>query len=150
MIKHTLILGIEERDELSKLIKTGKSSANKLAHARILLDADESQGIGRTDDEIAERQLVSPKTVQRVRIAAVEQGISAALSRKSNSNPKPRKMDGEKEARLIAICCSSPPDGRASWTMKLLANELVSLEVFDSVSSSTVQRALKKMNLSHG
>lgn len=73
MIKHTLRLTIEERDELSKLIKTGKSSANKLAHARILLDADESQGICRTDIEISERQLVSPKTVQRVRIAAVEQ-----------------------------------------------------------------------------
>ena len=150
MIKHTLRLTIEERDELSKLIKTGKSSANKLAHARILLDADESQGIGRTDIEISERQLVSPKTVQRVRITAVEQGISAALNRKPNPNPKPRKMDGEKEAQLIAICCSTPPEGRSTWTMKLLANELICLEIFETVSPSTVQRSLKKMNLNLG
>lgn len=150
MIKHTLILEIEERNELDQLIRTGKASASKLAHARILLDADESQGIHRTDNEISERQRVSPKTAQRVRITAVEQGLAAALNRKPNPNPKPRKMDGEKEARLISLCCSSPPEGRKSWTMKLLADELIQLEIFDTVSPSTVQRALKKMNLNRG
>lgn len=150
MLKHKLILSIEERDELNKLIRTGKSSAAKLTHARILLAADESIGIKQTDAEIAQQLLVSQKTVQRVRIAAVEQGLEAALLRKPNSNPKPRKMDGVKEAQLIAICCSTPPEGRSTWTMKLLANELIRLEAFETVSPSTVQRSLKKMNLNRG
>lgn len=150
MIKHTLILETEERNELDKLIRTGKAAASKLAHARILLDADESQGIHRTDNEISERQRVSPKTVQRVRITAVEQGLIAALNRKPNPHPKQKKMDGQQEAHLIALCCSSPPEGRSSWTMKLLADELVRLEIFDTVSPSTVQRTLKKTSLSRG
>lgn len=150
MLKHKLILSVEERDELHKLIRTGKSAATKLTHARILLAADESIGIKQTDAEIAQQLLVSQKTVQRVRIAAVDQGLEAALLRKPNPNPKPRKMDGEKEAQLIAICCSTPPEGRSTWTMKLLANELIRLEVFETVSPSTVQRSLKKMNLNRG
>ena len=150
MIKHTLKLDIEERDELLKLVKTGKSSAAKLTHARILLAADESVEDAKTDIEIAKLLLVSVSMVQRIRSTAVESGLSAALERKARTNKKALKVDGENEARLISICCSTPPEGRSRWTLQLLANELVRLEIFDEISKSTVQRTLKKMNLSLG
>lgn len=150
MIKHTLKLDIEERDELLKLVKTGKSSAAKLTHARILLAADESVEDAKTDIEIAQLLLVSVSMVQRIRSTAVESGLSAALERKARTTKKALKVDGENEARLITICCSTPPEGRSRWTLQLLANELVRLEIFDEISKSTVQRTLKKMNLSLG
>ena len=150
MIKHTLKLDIEERDELLKLVKTGKSSAAKLTHARILLAADESVEDAKTDIEIAKLLLVSVSMVQRIRSTAVESGLSAALERKARTTKKALKVYGENEARLITICCSTPPEGRSRWTLQLLANELVRLEIFDEISKSTVQRTLKKMNLSLG
>lgn len=150
MIKHTLKLDIEERDELLKLVKTGKSSAAKLTHARILLAADESAEDAKTDIEIAKLLLVSVSMVQRIRSTAVESGLSAALERKARTTKKALKVYGENEARLITICCSTPPEGRSRWTLQLLANELVRLEIFDEISKSTVQRTLKKMNLSLG
>ena len=150
MIKHTLKLDVEERDELLKLVKTGKSSAAKLTHSRILLAADESIEDAKTDIEIAKLLLVSVSMVQRIRSTAVESGLAAALERKAHTTKKVPKVDGEKEAHLISICCSTPPEGRSRWTLQLLANELVRLEIFDEISKSTVQRTLKKMNLSLG
>lgn len=150
MIKHTLKLDIEEREELLKLVKTGKSSAAKLTHARILLAADESIEDAKTDIEIAKLLLVSVSMVQRIRSTAVESGLAVALERKARTTKKALKVDGEKEAHLISICCSTPPEGRSRWTLQLLANELVRLEIFDEISKSTVQRTLKKMNLSLG
>jgi transposase len=150
MIKHTLKLDVEEREELLKLVKTGKSSAAKLTHARILLAADESIEDAKTDIEIAKLLLVSVSMVQRIRSTAVESGLAVALERKARTTKKALKVDGEKEAHLISICCSTPPEGRSRWTLQLLANELVRLEIFDEISKSTVQRTLKKMNLSLG
>jgi transposase len=150
MIKHTLKLDVEEREELIKLVKTGKSSAAKLTHARILLAADESIEDAKTDIEIAKLLLVSVSMVQRIRSTAVESGLTVALERKARTTKKALKVDGEKEAHLISICCSTPPEGRSRWTLQLLANELVRLEIFDEISKSTVQRTLKKMNLSLG
>jgi transposase len=150
MIKHTLKLDVEEREELLKLVKTGKSSAAKLTHARILLAADESIEDAKTDIEIAKLLLVSVSMVQRIRSTAVESGLTVALERKARTTKKALKVDGEKEAHLISICCSTPPEGRSRWTLQLLANELVRLEIFDEISKSTVQRTLKKMNLSLG
>ena len=150
MIKHTLKLDVEEREELLKLVKTGKSSAAKLTHARILLAADESIEDAKTDIERAKLLLVSVSMVQRIRSTAVESGLTVALERKARTTKKALKVDGEKEAHLISICCSTPPEGRSRWTLQLLANELVRLEIFDEISKSTVQRTLKKMNLSLG
>ena len=150
MIKHILKLDVEEREELLNLVKTGKSAAAKLTHARILLAADESVEDAKTDTEIAKLLLVSVSMVQRIRSVAVEFGLPAALERKARTTKKALKVDGENEARLITICCSTPPEGRSRWTLQLLANELVRLEIFDEISKSTVQRTLKKMSLSLG
>ena len=97
------------------------------------------------DARLAEAVEVSTDTVARVRQRFVEQGLEAALVRKKQQRPsRPRKLDGRAEARLIALACSQPPDGRARWTLKLLADRLVELEVFDAVSDETVRRVLKK------
>ena len=124
----------------------GKGAASKLTHARILLKADAAPGgPGWTDDRIAEAVEVSAATVERVRQRFVEQGLEAALGRKPQDRPsRPRKLDGRAEARLIALACSKPPEGRTEWTMQLLADKLVELEIVASVSDETVRRTLKK------
>lgn len=148
MEKYIVKLTQEERENLLTLIKTGKASANKLTHARILLMADESNNneMKKTDEEIGKQLHVSAKTVARVRKQLVEGGLESALLRKPHANPKSRKIDGEQEAHLIALCCSNPPEGRSRWTLKLLANKLVEMEIVDQISSTTVGRVLKKTN----
>jgi transposase len=146
--KYVVTLTAEERRALSDLIAAGKAAAQKLAHARILLKADAAPGgPAWTDDRIAEALDVSTATVGRVRQRFVEQGLEAALTRKKQDRPSREPiLDGAAEARLIALAGSSPPDGRKAWTLKLLADKLVELEVVPSVSDETVRRALKKAN----
>ena len=120
MEKYIVKLTHNERGFLLSLISKGKAAAQKLTHARILLEVDENTGEQKTDGEVAEMFHISNKTVQRVRTEFVENGIECALERKKHSNHKPRKIQGEQEAHLIAICCSTPPEGRCRWTMKLL------------------------------
>jgi len=150
--KYKVTLTPEERQQLRQLISAGKASAKKLAHARILLKADASPGgPAWADARIAEAAEVSVATVERVRQRFVEQGFEAALVRKTQGRPsRPRKLDGAAEARLVALACSRPPDGRACWTMQLLADRLVELEVVESVSDETVRRTLKKTRSSRG
>jgi transposase len=150
--KYKVTLTPEERQQLHELTSAGKASAKKLAHARILLKADASPGgPAWADARIAEAAEVSVATVERVRQRFVEQGLEAALVRKKQARPsRERKLDGAAEARLVALACSSPPDGRARWTMRLLADKLVELEVVDSVSDETVRRTLKKTRSSRG
>jgi transposase len=150
--KYKVTLTAEERQQLSALVASGKAAAKKLTHARILLKADAAPGgPAWTDDRIAEALDVSTDTVGRVRQRFVEQGLEAALVRKKQDRPsRERKLDGRAEARLIALACSAPPDGRKEWTMQLLADRLVELEVVESVCDETVRRALKKMRSSHG
>jgi hypothetical protein len=152
MKKYKVTLTAEERQELQKLIATGKAAAKKLTHARILLKADAAEGgPGWDDQRLAEATEVSTDTVARVRQRFVEYGLEAALTRKKQDRPsRERKLDGRAEARLIAMACSAPPDGRKEWTMKLLADRLVELEVVDSVCDETVRRVLKKTNSSRG
>ena len=152
MKKYLVTLTAEERQSLHDLITAGKASARKLAHARILLKADQADGGPAWPDErIAEALDVGPSTIARVRQRFVEQGPDAALGRKPQDRPsRPRKLDGRAEARLIALACSAPPDGRREWTMRLLADRLVELEVVDAVSDETVRRALKKTRSSRG
>src|SRR4051794_36207648 len=150
--KYKVTLTVEEREQLQEMIAAGKASAKKLAHARVLLKADASDGGPAWDDaRIAQAVEVSTRTVERVRQRFVEQGLEAALARKKQDRPsRQRKLDGAAEARLCAIACSEPPDGRDSWTMQLLADRLVELEVVDSVSDETVRRTLKKTRSSRG
>jgi transposase len=148
--KYLVTLTAEERDWLTGLISAGKRSALTITRARILLKADQADGGPAWEDQdIAQALDCSARTVERVRQRFVERGPEQALGRKPQDRPsRERKFDGAAEARLIALACSAPPEGRACWTMRLLADRLVELEVFDSVSDETVRRVLKKTNLS--
>ncbi|MEW4570297.1 helix-turn-helix domain-containing protein [Tautonia sp. JC769] len=134
MKKYRVTLTDEERRELHDLTAAGKAAAKKLAHSRILLKADAVTGSPAwIDDRIAEAVEVSSAAVERVRLRFVEQGLEAALVRKPQGRPsRLTKLDGRAEARLVALVCSKPPDGRKAWTMKPLADTLVELQVVES------------------
>src|SRR5918997_6530063 len=147
--RYKVTLEPDERRDLEKLISRGKGAARRLAHARILLHADQGEGRpGKIDAEIAEAVGVSVATIERVRQRFVEEGLEGALNPRPSPRLYPRKLDGAAEARLIALACSPPPDGRARWTLRLLAAKLVELEVFDAVDDETVRRALEKTSCS--
>jgi len=142
----------EDRVELESLIRKGKASARTLSRARILLKADQGgKGESWTDAEVAAAVDVSPKTVFNIRRRWVEEGLEAALNRKKQACPsRTRKLDGKAEAKLVATCCGPAPQGRARWTLRLLADKLVELEVVESISPETVRTTLKKTQLSLG
>src|SRR5215204_3192006 len=143
--KYPVILSDTERDELKRLIAAGTAPARKLTHARILLKADQSpEGPGWVDDAVADAVETSQPTVSRVRKQYFEDGLQAALNRRPPNREYHRKLDGEQEARLLALACSEPPEGRARWSLRLLADRMVELEVVDEVSYQTVRRTLKK------
>jgi len=144
--RYLVTLTAEERRDLGKLVSAGRRSARTLARARVLLKADQAEGGPAWDDaRIAEALGCGRRTAERVRQRFVERGLAAALAHKPQDRPsRERKFDGAAEARLIALACSAPPVGRARWTLKLLADRLVELEVFDSVSDEAVRRVLKK------
>ncbi len=144
--KYVVRLTSEERQTLQRLVSVGKAAARKILHARILLQADQGPaGPGWTDAQIAEALTVHYRTIAGVRHRLVEQGLEAALNRKKQAQPsRPRKLDGKAEARLIALRCGAPPQGRRRWTLHLLADRLVELKVVDSLSYETVRRTLKK------
>lgn len=146
MKKYLVSLTADERDHLTALIAAGTAAAKRLAHARILLKADDGDGgPGWPDEAIAEAVEVSTDTVARVRQRFVEHGLEAALVRKKQDRPsRERVLDGAAEARLLAVACSDPPDGRKAWTLRMLADKLVELEVVDGVSTETVRRVMKK------
>lgn len=135
-----------ERDQLKRLLAAGTASARKLTHARILLKADQgADGPGWVDEAIAEAVEVSQPTVSRVRKQYVEQGLEAALNRRPPTREYVRKLDGVQEAHLIALACAKPPTGQARWSLRLLADKLVELQIVEeAVSYQTVRRVLKK------
>lgn len=144
--KYIVRLTAEERKELEDFVSKGTRAAYKIKHANILLQAD-ADGPGWSDEAIAEAFSAHANTVRNVRQRFVERGLDAALERKKQSVPsRKRILDGEKEAHLLAIGCSEPPQGRSRWTLKLLAQEMVRLDIVDSVSYETVRRTLKKTN----
>ena len=144
--KYIVRLSEEERRRLRALISKGKAAAYKIKHANILLKAD-ADGPRWLDERIAKAFACHVNSVENVRRRCVLEGLEAALERKKQARPsRQRKLDGEGEARLIALACSEPPEGRDRWTLELLANELVRLKVVDSISSQTVRRTLKKTN----
>ena len=144
--KYVVRLSGEEREQLEALIRKGKSPAQRLLKARILLKADVSEaGEGWSDSRIIKALETSASMVYRVRKQLVEEGFEAVLSRKQRATPAvARIFDGEKEAKLIALACSKPPKGRARWTLRLLENKVVELGIVDRASDSTIGRALKK------
>lgn len=143
--KYVVRLTTEEREQLVRLVNTGSAAAHKRRRAQALLLADAgSQGSGRTDAEISEVLQVSVGLVHNARQLYVEQGLAAALERKPKSRHRPRKLDGAQEARLIALACGPAPAGCARWTLRLLASQLVELEIVDSISKDAVRNVLKK------
>ena len=147
MKKYIVKLTEEERNELEQIISTGKDSARRILHARILLKADESEGGPRwKDEQISEALEVSLSTIFRVRQHFVEGGTDAAISRHPGSGIRDPKIDGECEAHLVALTCSAVPDGQARWTLRMIADKMVELEYIDSISYETVRKTLKKMS----
>src|SRR6202008_956818 len=144
--KYVVRLNADEREQLEALIRKGKSPAQRLMKARILLKADVGEGgEGWSDNRIIEALGTSASMLYRVRKQLVEEGFEAVLSRKQRATPAvPRIFDGEKEAKLIALACSKPPKGRARWTLRLLENKVVELGIVDRASDSTIGRTLKK------
>jgi len=149
--RYLVTLTDHERAELERLIGAGKAAARTLAHARILLKADQAAGgPAWTDAAIALAVEVSIPTIERVRKRFVEECLEAALRPRPARAHKPRKLDGAQEAHLIALACSEPPAGRDGWSLRLLADKFVALEPGEAVSYETIRRTLKKMSSSRG
>ena len=141
--KYSVCLSEEERARLRTLVGRGTAPARQLAHARILLKADQGDGgPGWNDQAIAGALEVCTRTVARVRQQYVTAGLEVALNRRWPEREYARSLDGEAEAHLLAIACSTPPPGRQRWSLRLLAKELVRMEVVPTVSYETVRRTL--------
>jgi hypothetical protein len=147
--KFIVRLTAEQRNDLERLAATGKRSAATLTPARILLKAD-GDGDHWTDDRIAEGLDPRAATVARLRKKFVQQGLAAAVQRQRPTGRPYRKRDGAPEARLAAVACRPPPEGQARWTLKLLADKLVEVEVVEAIAPAAVWRALKKTRASRG
>jgi transposase len=148
--RYKVTLEPDERRDLEKLISRGKGAARRLAHGRILLHADQGEGRpGKTDAEIAEAVGVSVATIERVRQRFVEEGLETALSPRPPRRLYLRKLDGEAEARLIALACGPPPEGQARWTLRMLAERMVVLGHVETVSHETVRTTLQQTNSNH-
>jgi len=145
--KYVVTLSAEERERLQTAIRSGKHAARKLLRARILLKADTSEaGDTWTDDQIAEGLDTSLKTVARVRQQLVEEGVEGVLTPKRSPNSaRTRIFDGASEAKLIALACSTPPEGRARWTLQMLEDQVVALNIVARASDNTIGRTLKKI-----
>ena len=144
--KYVVRLDAEERDRLNELIRKGKSSAPLLTKARILLKADVSDaGEGWSDSQIAEALDTSIANVERTRRQLVAEGFEAVLTRKYNPNSRrPRIFDGVAEAKLIALTLSPAPEGFARWSLRLLEEKVVELNIVEKASDNTIGRTLKK------
>ena len=151
--RYVVELTEEERSELKALVERGKVAAHKRRHAQVLLKADQGEhGPAWTDERTAEALDFHRNTVRGVRQRFVDEGLESALNRKKQKNrgSRPKKLDGAQEAHLIALACGPPPEGRARWTMRLLADKIVELGIVDErISHQTVWERLKKTNSSH-
>ena len=143
--KYIVRLSATERQQLRDLITTGRAAAYKRQRAQILLKADVgSKGPGLKDHEISEILEVSHRTVERIRRRLVEKGLDKALEREVRQRSRDARLDGEQQAHLIALSCSTPPTGYHRWSLRLLANKIVELDYVDSISPETVRQVLKK------
>jgi transposase len=147
MARYRITLTKEEREALETMTRSGKIPAKKFMHARALLlcDAGEHRNPWKVAD-VAEALGVTPRTIEHLKQRFVEEGLESALVRKPRNKPREVAFDGSFDARLTALACSEPPEGRKRWTIRLLADKAVELKIADSVSTMTVQRSLKKTN----
>ena len=146
MKRHRIKLSQEERQTLEKMTKSGTIAVRKLKRIRILLLSDESEnGPAKANKEIAEMVETSPVTVSRIRKRYLQAGLKEAIEEKPRPGA-PRKFDGLERAKVTALACSDPPEGRGQWSLRLLADKMVELEYVDSISHMTIQEVLKKTN----
>jgi transposase len=138
-IKYVVNLSAEERATLQQLVRSGRRSARRVQRARILLKADQ----GLTDAEVAAALDVGIATVHRIRQRCVEEGLEVALAERPRMGA-PALLSGAAQAHLIAVACSTPPDGRTRWTLRLLADRVVELKLAERCSYETIRRVLKK------
>lgn len=152
MKQYTVTLTAEEAEQLQALVAKGKHAAAKVVNALILLNCDETQARGRrrSSQEIAEVLQVSPRKIDRIKRRFVEEGLEVALNGVPSQREYEHKIDGEVEAHLIALSCSAPPSGHARWTLRLLADRAVELDLVEALSHETVRRVLKKTSSSRG
>jgi putative transposase len=152
--KHLVKLSSEERAQLEKVSQANRRSVREKTRARILLWSDtgvsREEGGSLRDSEIAAQLKVSPLTVSTVRQSAHERGALACVRRQEQHTRKARILDGEHEAQLIAIACSAPPEGAARWSLRLLRERLIEMEVVENIGRETIRTTLKKINLNHG
>lgn len=146
MIRYHVCLSEEDRNTLLDLVSKGSASARSIMHANVLLAADEnSPGDRKSEIEIADLFHVNKQTVHTIRKQYSEKGLDAAILRKKRETPPVEpKITGEVEAKIIALSCSTPPTGRAKWSLRLLADKAVELQYVDSISHEAVGRLLKK------
>ncbi len=149
--RYRVTLEPAERERLVAMLTSGRHAARKLLHAQVLLSSDSGPaGPGLTAEDICRVLPICSRTVARVRKLFVEEGLDAALCRKAPNRVYERILDGDAEAKLTLLACSTPPEGRDRWSISLLQDRLVALQVVDKVSPSTVQRTLKKTRSSRG
>jgi hypothetical protein len=150
-MQHYVRLTLDQRAECERIVRRGAASALTQRRARILLHADRARpGLRRSDVAIADAVGVDARTVARVRAQYATAGFAAALGRRLHPTGPARKLDGAAEARLIQVACSAPPDGRAAWTLRLLAERIVALDIVDTISHETVRATLKKTSSNPG
>ena len=147
--KAVVRLSIDERLMLEKLLREPRIAKDRVLRINMLLKSD-ADGPQWPDSKIAEAFEVSTDTVARLRQRCVFEGLEAATSRRRPSVTRTRRLDGAAEARLVLLACSTPPDGRATWTMQLLADEFVALKIVAEISGETVRKTLKKTTSSLG
>lgn len=149
--RYRVTLTEEERQELGKMVSAGKAAARKLVRARILLLADQADGgPARSDPQITQALGCGRATVERIRKQFVEEGFEAVLDPCPSTRIYERRLDGTAEAHLVALACGAPPEGRARWTLRLLADRMVGLGYVESVCHEAVRQTLKKTNSSLG
>lgn len=152
MKKDSIKLSAAQRQSVEEILSRGKALAWTIKHAQVLLKVDRGpQGPGWSTAQIVEAYDVSKSTVERICRLFREQGLDAALFRRPQPpRPDKRKIDGEQEAKLVTLLCQEKPEGAQRWSLRLVAQKLVELEIVSSVSHETVRQVLKKMNSSHG
>jgi hypothetical protein len=150
-IKYRVILTNEEREQLSQLIQKGSTQGYRIRHAQILLALDEIEANKEwTDRKISVAYHTTEKSIYNMRRRFVEQGFSSALERQKRATPPNIKIDGETEAKIIALTCSDASDGHSRWTLRLLAEKIVELGIMENVSHTAIADLLKKTKLNHG
>ncbi|MGI9028102.1 MAG: helix-turn-helix domain-containing protein [Candidatus Saccharimonadales bacterium] len=148
---YTYVLTDDERIELQAIVKSGKSKGDKLKRAQLILKAEAApSGPGLHDYEVAEALGRGRATVERMRTRICEEGPLACLLPKKRARIYARLMDGDLEAKLVAVVCSTPPDGYGRWSLSLLVDQMISLQYVPTISDECIRRTLKKMNLSLG